>query len=100
MADREGFLAMGCDEIMVHTFDITEAFGGGYEPDSAIATRVVARLFPWAPIHENPAETLLWCNGRIALPGQDRLDDDWDWQCAPLEQWNGERNTLSNRSTR
>jgi hypothetical protein len=100
MADAEGFLAMGCDEIIVHTFDITEALGGGHAPDPAIAARLVARLFPWAPDHDDAAETLLWCNGRIALPGHDRLDDDWDWQCAPLDQWSGERNTQSNRSTR
>src|SRR6266545_8408215 len=51
--------------------------------------RVVARLFPWAPEHDDSWGRLLWCNGRIALPGHERLGPEWGWWCAPLEEWDG-----------
>lgn len=100
MADVEGFLAMGTDEILVHTWDVSEALGGGFRPPAATAAKVVGRLFPWAPAGADPVEALLWCNGRIALAGHERLDDDWDWQCAPLNEWAGVRNLRSGRPTR
>lgn len=89
MADAEGFLAMACDEVMVHTWDITAALGGAYRPPAGLSSRVVARLFPWAPDHGDPSATLLWCNGRIDLGDRSRLGDDWDWHCAPLDEWDG-----------
>ena len=36
----------------------------------------------------DPWPALLWANGRIDLPGQER-QVDWRWQCAPLEEWDG-----------
>lgn len=89
MADAEGFLAMGCDEILVHTYDVARGLDLEVEPASDLAARVVARLFPWAPTDGDPWETLLWANGRAALPGHKRLDADWHWQCAPLAEWDG-----------
>ena len=89
MADATGFLAMGCDETLVHTHDLCAGLGEAFEGPADIAERVVARIFPWAPEHDDPWERLLWCNGRIALPGHARIGPDWGWWCAPLDEWDG-----------
>jgi len=89
MADRDGFVAMGCDEILVHGYDIAAALGLDFNPSADLAARVRARLFPWVATDEQPWAGLLWANGRIALPGRARLDNDWWWHCAPLQEWTG-----------
>ncbi len=91
MADPSGFIAMACDEILAHTFDICAGLGVPFEPPADLPAKVVARLFPWTPESEDPWRAFLWCNGRTALEGHERLGSDWGWQCAPLEEWNGER---------
>jgi len=47
-------------------------------------------LFPWA-LDDGPAWTLLlWSNGRVEVPGLvGRLDPDWVWHWAPLDEWDG-----------
>jgi len=92
MADPEGFLAMGCDEIIVHTGDIATGLGVAFAPPDDLCAKVVARLFPWAPSDADPWPTLLWANGRAPLGDRDRLDPDWYWHCAPLAEWDGETN--------
>ena len=89
MADPAGFVAMGCDEILVHTNDICMGLGVEFEPPAALCAKVVERLFPWAPEHPDRWEALLWCNGRMALPGHERLDPSWSWWCRPLGEWDG-----------
>ncbi len=89
MADPEGFLAMGCAEILLHTDDIVAALGVPFEPPADLCARVGRRIFPWAPIEADPWDALRWAGGRIALPGHDRLDDSWWWHCAPLAEWDG-----------
>jgi methyltransferase family protein len=91
MADRDGFVAMGSDEILVHGSDLAASFGLGYAPPGDLAARVLTRLFPWAPEGVDPWQGLLWANGRIALDGHSRLDPDWGWHCAPLGEWDGTR---------
>jgi hypothetical protein len=86
--DAEGFAAMGCDEILVHTADIAAALDVDWRPDDDIVGRVVARLFPWAPTGLDPWDTLLWCNGRAPLGDRPRLER-WRWHCAPLAEWDG-----------
>jgi len=71
MADRDGFVAMGCDEILVQGHDIAACLGVEYRPAGALAGRVLARLFPWAPAAVDPWMALLWSNGRIALDGHE-----------------------------
>lgn len=93
-ADVSGFLAMGCDEVLIHTGDITRGLGVAFTPPPELCRRVVQRLFPWAPEGFDPWATLCWANGRTALPGHDlpghdRLDSDWYWHCAPLDEWDG-----------
>jgi hypothetical protein len=89
MADASGSLAMGCDETLVHTGDVCAGLGVEFRPPADVCARVVARLFPWAPEHDDPWQRLLWCNGRIALPGHERIGPDWGWWCAPLDEWDG-----------
>ena len=89
MADAEGFLAMGCDEIVVHTGDIAVGLGLAYAPPADLCAAVVARLCPWAPTDTDPWPTLWWANGRAPLGDRARLDPDWYWHCAPLEEWDG-----------
>lgn len=89
MADASGFLAMACDETLVHANDICSGLGVELRPPDGICERVVARLFPWAPEHDDPWARLLWCNGRLALPDHERLSPEWGWWCAPLEEWDG-----------
>jgi DinB family protein len=89
LADVEGFLAMGCDEILIHTADIARGLRVPFRPPDELAGRVLARLFPWAPNGDAPWDALLWANGRAALVDRPRLDADWYWWCAPLEEWDG-----------
>ena len=89
MADPAGFCAMACDEILVHGKDIAVGLGVAFEVPPALAARVVARLFPWAPMDVDPWVALLWANGRTELPGHGQLDADWYWHAAPLEEWDG-----------
>lgn len=88
-ADRSGFAAMACDEILVHTFDIGRGFGEDFQPPDALVARTTARLFPWAPQGFPAWDTFLWCNGRAALADRARLEGDWVWWCAPIDEWDG-----------
>ena len=88
-ADRTGFVAMACDEFLVHTGDMAGTLTLPFDPPADVVAATVHRLFPWAHgIDADPWSTLLWCNGRQALPGRPRLAR-WRWQCAPLEEWDG-----------
>ena len=89
MADAEGFLAMGCEEVLVHTADVAQGLGRPFRPPDDLSARVVARLFPWAPPDAAPWDAFRWATGRIALPDLPRLDPDWYWHCAPLAEWDG-----------
>lgn len=89
-ADTAGFLAMACDELLIHTYDISVGLRLEFAPDPGICARLLARLFPWAPAEIDPWRGLLWANGRIALEHSPRLGADWYWHCAPLEEWDGD----------
>lgn len=91
IADRSGFAAMGCDEVLVHAWDLAAGLGFDFQPPADVAERTLRRLFPWAPPSEeaNPWDALLWANGRQAL-GERKPETGWLWHCAPLEEWNGE----------
>ncbi len=78
-SDGPGFAAMGILEMVVHTYDVTEAFGLDWLPADELCAPVVERLFPNAPTGHAPAETLLWCTGRIDLPGLPRRRDWGGW---------------------
>ena len=88
-ADPSGFAAMGCDEVLIHTDDIARAFGLFFTPPDELCRRVLRRLFPWAPEDGDGWSVLRWANGRMALPGRERLGEDWPWHSAPLSEWDG-----------
>lgn len=77
-SDATGFAAMGITELAVHTYDITRTLGLPWAPPDDLSTAVLARLFPDAPSGHSPSDALLWCTGRIPLPGLPRRAD-WQW---------------------
>jgi hypothetical protein len=82
MADPEGFAAMGCVELLVHGNDIAEGLGVTFDPPREPCARTVERLFPTAPVSDDPWRLLLWAAGRDALPGHPRREE-WRWHGAP-----------------
>lgn len=79
--DPARWLAMGMVDGLVHTWDITSAPGSDWRPPAQLCTPAIARLFPNSPAGD-PSDVLLWCTGRIALPGLDRQGPDWRWDSA------------------
>jgi uncharacterized protein (TIGR03083 family) len=88
LADATGFAAMGCDEILVHTYDAARGLGLEFEPFEVFSQPVLSRLFPWAPKDVDPWEGLLWANGRVELPDRPR-QTHWHRHPAPLDEWDG-----------
>ncbi|MEU3271692.1 hypothetical protein ABZ639_12645 [Saccharomonospora sp. NPDC006951] len=88
LADASGFVAMGCDELLIHTEDVARGLGVPFTPPDDLAEPVLRRLFPWAPSDAESWPALRWANGRTALPGRERLTRWW-WHCAPLSEWDG-----------
>ncbi|GAA4978892.1 hypothetical protein HD597_000685 [Nonomuraea thailandensis] len=79
-SDASGFTAMAALEILVHSHDLARTLGYGWSPPDVLAAQVVERLFPNAPKGHAPGQTLLWCTGRIALPGVPQLPrEQWQW---------------------
>jgi hypothetical protein len=70
--DPSGFAAMGVNETLVHTYDITEGLGIRWHPPESLCSAVLARLFPQAPAGD-PVQVLLWSTGRIDLADRPRL---------------------------
>lgn len=92
-ADAIGFIAMGCDEVLIHGYDVSSGLGVPFAPSPDLCARLIRRLFPWADPGDDPWATLLWCNGRAALPGVER-QERWGWWCRPLSEWDGTVNVL------
>jgi hypothetical protein len=61
--DPSGFAALGVNETLVHTHDITEGLGIRWRPPESLCSAVLARLFPDAPAGD-PVHVLLWSTGR------------------------------------
>jgi hypothetical protein len=70
--DPSGFAALGVNETLVHTFDITAGFGVRWDPPETLCRAVLARLFPDAPAGD-PPQVLLWSTGRADLPDHPRV---------------------------
>ena len=73
---------------LVHTDDAARGLGVPFVPPQEQVEATLERLFPWAPAGVEPWPALLWCNGRVALPGHPR-QHRWRWHSAPLEEWDG-----------
>ncbi|RIV40292.1 maleylpyruvate isomerase N-terminal domain-containing protein [Micromonospora radicis] len=69
--DPSGFAALGVNETLVHTYDITEGLGIRWQPPESLCRAVLTRLFPHAPAGD-PVQVLLWSTGRADLPGRPR----------------------------
>ncbi len=67
--DPGGFAALGVNETLVHTYDITQGLGVGWLPPAPLCAAVLARLFPDAP-EGDPVQVLLWSTGRGELEGR------------------------------
>ncbi len=89
-ADRSGWVAMACTELLVHTDDACRPAGG--RPPTRLddlADAVVDRAFPWAPRQGGGWDRLLWATGRAALGRHPAEGADWWWHPAPLGEWDG-----------
>ena len=89
MADVAGWLSMACEEVLIHTDDIAQGLGLSFRLPDDLSTKIVTRLFPWAPTDADPWDALRWAAGRIALPDRERLDPNWGWHPAPISEWDG-----------
>jgi len=89
MADPEGFVAMGCVELLVHGADAAAGLTVELRPPDGLCERVVRRLFPWATHPATLWDLLLWSTGRLALPDVAALDESWRWHVEPLAEWTG-----------
>ncbi len=78
--DPSGFAALGVNETLVHTWDVTRGLHIRWHPPANLASAVLSRLFPDAPPGD-PSEVLLWCTGRIALPSHPRRTS-WNLRAA------------------
>ncbi|ETA00348.1 hypothetical protein ThrDRAFT_04617 [Frankia casuarinae] len=70
--DPSGFAALGVCETLVHTYDITQGLEIAWSPPEPLSVAILGRLFPDAP-EGDPSRALLWCTGRIDLPGRPRV---------------------------
>jgi hypothetical protein len=70
--DPSGFAALGVNETLMHTFDISVGLGIAWQPLESLCEGVLARLFPDAPPGD-PVSVLLWSTGRASLPGHTRV---------------------------
>ena len=92
MTDAEGYLAMGCTEVLIHTWDACRGLGVEFPGLEEVAAAALARTFPWVETGpaDGPWQTLLWAFGRIALADRPRLEaDGLPGLRAPFEDWDG-----------
>jgi hypothetical protein len=66
LTDGEGFLALACNELVIHASDVARAHEAHPAADSGLCGRLLQRLFPAArqQADEEPWQVLLWANGR------------------------------------
>jgi len=89
LPDTEGFLAMGCVEILAHGYDAVGSTEAEFDPGHGLCQRILGRLFPWAPQDTPGWLTLLWATGRSELKGRDFLGETWVWHNDLLNEWEG-----------
>ena len=67
--DPTGFAALGMNEVLVHTYDITRGLGVDWLPPAGAAATILDRLFPSAT--GEPVDALLRSTGRRGDTGPD-----------------------------
>ena len=72
-ADPGGFAALGVNETLVHTYDITQGLGISWFPPESLCAPVLARLFPDAPEGDPAVQVLPWDTGRAGLEDRPRV---------------------------
>lgn len=85
-SDPEGFVAMGCTEVLLHGADIADRFAIAFEPPSEVCARVLHRLFPEISFENaNAWNALRWATGRT-----NSFDEtprtEWSWRGTPLDE--------------
>ena len=89
LPDVEGFLAMGCVEILAHGYDAVAGTEAEFDPDNGLCQRILGRLFPWATQDSPGWLTLLWATGRGELEGHEYIGETWVWHSDLLSEWEG-----------
>lgn len=87
LPDIEGFLAMGCAEVLLHCWDAVQGTGIKFVGDEGLSDRVLQRLFPWSPTDTPRWQTLLFATGRGDLDGFDSPGERWMWHSNLLTEW-------------
>jgi hypothetical protein len=87
--DPEGFLAMGCVEVLMHAWDTVNGTAASVTAPDDLSARVVRRLFPWSPADAPGWQALLFETGRGELAGHESPGDVWMWHNPPLDEWDG-----------
>jgi hypothetical protein len=82
MVDAEGFAALACNELVIHTDDVARAHRRTFDVSPDVSHRLLVRLFPdVAPDPPVPSADLLrWANGRCDLGSRPRRSE---WRSYP-----------------
>ena len=64
MRNAEQFLAMACNELLVHTYDVTCGLGLPYEPPDELCRLVIEHCYPGREGQRPAWPDLLWLSGR------------------------------------
>ncbi len=64
MHNAEEFLAMGCEELLVHAYDVTCGLGLPYEPPEDLCRLVIEYLYPGREEQRPAWPFLVWLSGR------------------------------------
>lgn len=64
MQTAEQFLAMACEELIVHTYDVTRGLGLPYEPPEELCRLVIEHCYPGQGEQRPVWPFLVWLSGR------------------------------------
>jgi uncharacterized protein (TIGR03083 family) len=64
MRNAAQFLAMGCEELLVHTYDVTCGLGLPYEPPEDLCRLVIEYMYPGQQEQRPVWPFLVWLSGR------------------------------------
>jgi uncharacterized protein (TIGR03083 family) len=64
MRNAEEFLAMACEELLVHTYDVARGLGLPYDPPEELCLLVIEQSHPGQDEQRPVWPLLLWLNGR------------------------------------